>query len=50
MTVLGKRLSAVAEMIKPGGAVADIGYDHALLPIYLMPSPTPTEKTSPYVP
>jgi len=34
--MLGKRLSAVADLVKPGEVVADIGSDHALLPIYLI--------------
>ncbi|MCR5302662.1 MAG: class I SAM-dependent methyltransferase [Lachnospiraceae bacterium] len=35
MALLSERLSAVAEMITPGLAVADIGCDHAYLSIYL---------------
>lgn len=33
---LSPRLKALAENISPGSVVADIGTDHALLPIYLV--------------
>lgn len=35
---LGSRLAACADMCRRGSAVADIGTDHALLPIYLIQS------------
>ena len=34
--VLGERLSAVASFVKKGAKVADIGTDHAKIPIYLV--------------
>ena len=42
--MLSDRLKAVADMITPGLPVADIGCDHAYLPIYLI-----REEISPYV-
>ena len=44
MALLSDRLKAVADMITPGLPVADIGCDHAYLPIYLI-----REEISPYV-
>ena len=44
MAVLSDRLKAVAGMVTPGLPVADIGCDHAYLPIYLA-----REDISPYV-
>ncbi len=35
MAVISERLKAVAKMVTPGTAVADIGCDHAYLPIWL---------------
>lgn len=42
--ILSERLKAIAKMITPGIPVADIGCDHAYLPIYLI-----REDISPYV-
>ncbi|MCM1286359.1 MAG: class I SAM-dependent methyltransferase [Acetobacter sp.] len=33
--ILSKRLAAVAELVKPGSAIADIGTDHGYIPVYL---------------
>ena len=33
---LTPRLQAIAELIPPGSVIADIGTDHAYLPIYLL--------------
>ncbi|MCR5687437.1 MAG: class I SAM-dependent methyltransferase [Lachnospiraceae bacterium] len=44
MALLSERLRAVAGMVTPGLPVADIGCDHAYLPIYLA-----RENISPYV-
>ncbi len=44
MALLSDRLKAVADMITPGLPVADIGCDHAYLPIYLA-----KEDVSPYI-
>ena len=44
MALLSDRLMAVAQMITPGLPVADIGCDHAYLPIYLV-----RENMAPFV-
>ncbi len=36
MEALKPRLAAVAECVRPGGALADIGSDHGLLPLHLL--------------
>lgn len=36
MITLSRRLAAVAQQVPPGSCVADIGSDHALLPVYLV--------------
>lgn len=36
MTKLSKRLTAIANLVPRGDVVADIGSDHALLPVYLV--------------
>jgi len=36
MIILSKRLQCIAEQLLPGSRVADIGSDHALLPVYLL--------------
>jgi len=41
---LSKRLATIADFVKSGSRVADIGSDHALLPTYLV-----NNKISPYV-
>lgn len=33
---LSKRLQAVADLVSPGGTVADVGTDHGYIPIYLI--------------
>jgi tRNA (adenine22-N1)-methyltransferase len=38
MEKLPKRLKAAASLIPPGKTVADIGTDHALMPMYLVQS------------
>ena len=32
---LSKRLQAVADLVTPGYTIADVGTDHAYIPIYL---------------
>lgn len=44
MAILSKRLKAVADMVTPNQVVADIGCDHAYLPIYLVKN-----KIAPFV-
>ena len=38
MKRLSARLQAIAEMVEPGSYLADVGSDHALLPIHLVES------------
>jgi Predicted SAM-dependent methyltransferase len=38
MLKLSKRLQMIADFVSPGSRVADIGSDHALLPVYLIQS------------
>lgn len=38
MIKLSKRLQQIADYVSPGSRVADIGSDHALLPVYLLQS------------
>ena len=33
---LSKRLQAVADLVTPGYTIADVGTDHAYIPIYLV--------------
>ncbi len=41
---LSKRLQAVADLVTPGSRVADVGCDHAYIPIYLAEN-----KISPHI-
>lgn len=43
MTTLSERLRLVADMIRPGRTVADIGSDHARLALFLAEQGLPRE-------